>query len=314
MLLMLNLSPELVALRDSGAIPPGEAAKLIARERREVFSIHPELRAMSWAGAVLIAAGAGVLLARNIDRIGPLALAAGVGIAAAIAYAYAIWRRRNSRTSLVDEYILLLGALLLSADFAYIEGQFHLLDHGWPRHLLLLAIIHGATAYYFNSRTLLSLSIVALAAWMGVEQRVEAIFDSTVETALRAYACAALVLMWRAGHARWRAKQEFERVFEHFAANLALAASLILAADDDARILGVFATLAVAAFVTAHAFRVRSEAFAIYAYIYAVIAVMILIAEIADGEELLFGLMAITFVIAIAGLFRLRSEYRKRTS
>jgi hypothetical protein len=203
---MLDLSAEMERL---GAPPAA-----LARERREIFSIYPELRALSWGGAVLIAAGAGVLLSKNLDRIGPVVLATAVFIAAAVAYGYAIWRKRTSRTSLVDEYILILGALLLSADLAYIEGQFHLLDHGWPRHLLLLMLVHAAGAYYFGSRTLLSLSLAALAAWMGIEQRVEAVFDSTTETAVRAMVTAAMVLLWRAADLRWRKERTFERVFE----------------------------------------------------------------------------------------------------
>ena len=39
--------------------------------------------------------------------------------------------------------MLLLGALLLSADLGYIEAQFKLLEHGWPRYLLLLAVDMG---------------------------------------------------------------------------------------------------------------------------------------------------------------------------
>src|SRR5687767_5177197 len=224
---MLDLSAEMEKL---GATPAA-----LARERKEVFSIFPELRALSWGGALLIAAGAGVLLSKNLDRIGPVALATAVFIAAAVAYGYAIWRKRTSRTSLVDEYILILGALLLSADLAYIEGQFHLLDHGWPRHLLLLTLVHAAGAYYFGSRTLLSLSMAALAAWMGIEQRVETVFDSTTETAIRAMVTAAMVLLWRAADLRWRKERTFERVFEHFAASLALAGGLMLVFDSDTR-------------------------------------------------------------------------------
>jgi hypothetical protein len=291
--------------------PAGQAELLIAREQREIFSIHPELRVLSWLGAILIATGAGVLLARNIDRIGPVVLAGGIGLAAAAAYAYAFWRKSTSRSSLVDEYVLLLAALLLSADLAYIEGQFHLLDHGWPRHLLLLTIVHGLAAYYFASRTLLSLSLAALAGWMGIEQRVDAIFDSSVETGLRSFACAALILVWRAGHGRWKAEPDFIRVFEHFAANLALAGSVMLAADRQARWIGVAIALLLAAIVIRHAFIVRSEIFAIYAYVYAVIALMIVLANLRLPDEILTAMFAVTFIAAIAGLFVLHNRYRR---
>jgi hypothetical protein len=171
-------------------------ARLIAVERREVFSIHAELRILTWGGVMLIATGIGVLVSKHLDQIGPVVIAAAIALAAAACYAFAWWKRTRT-ASLFDEYILLLGALLLSADVGYIESQFHLLDAHWPRHFLLLAVVHGVAAYLFGSRMVLSLSIAALAAYIGVERRVDTLFDGSVETALRAIACSALVLGWR---------------------------------------------------------------------------------------------------------------------
>ena len=262
---------------------------------------------------MIAATGAGILLSKNLDRIGPVALAASVALVAAICYAYAGYRRHHSRTSLVDEYILLLGALLLSADIAYIEGQFHLLDHGWPRHLLLLTLVHAAGAYFFGSRTLLSLSLVALAGWMGIEQRVEKVFDSTTETSIRAMICAAMVLLWRAADVKWRIDRSFERVFEHFAAHLALIGALTLTIEKDTRLIGVIATIVIAAFVIRHGFATRSEPFAIYAYVYGVAAVMVFAGTYVT-EQIGCGLFAILLVMAIAGLFRLHDVFKRSAS
>lgn len=307
---MLNLSAEMERL---GATPA-----VLARERREVFSIFPELRAMSWGGATLIATGAGILLSRNLDRIGPLVLATAVLIAAAAAYGYAIWRKRSSRTSLVDEYILLLGALLLSADLAYIEGQFHLLDHGWPRHLLVLTLVHAAGAYYFGSRTLLALSLMALTTWMSTERRGDAVFDSGTETAIRATVTAAMILLWRAADARWSGARatppvpSFDRVFEHAAANVSLIGGMTLVFQNGTRFIGTLIVLAFAALTMRHGFKVRAESFVIYAYAYAALAVLILGADLIRVDELILLFLIIASIAAIAGLFLVHNEFRRR--
>ena len=70
---MLSYEPELEQLRP--ILGDGAANVLIARERREVFSIYPELRLASWGGVMLLATAAGIVLKNNLDRIGPLALA-----------------------------------------------------------------------------------------------------------------------------------------------------------------------------------------------------------------------------------------------
>ena len=56
---MLSFEPEVIAARDAGAIDPPTAARLIAIERREIFSVHDELRALALIGAMLIITGVG---------------------------------------------------------------------------------------------------------------------------------------------------------------------------------------------------------------------------------------------------------------
>ena len=195
---MLSLEPELSRLRDDGALDDASAARLIAIERRDVVSIYPELRMLTWAGVMLISWGVGLFVSKHLDDIGPLAIAAGIGIASVACYAWAFWKR-GREASLVDDYVLLLAALLASAEVGYVEYHYHLLGDNWSRHFLFLALLHGATAYLFQSRLVLSLSVTSLAAWLGIEKRgVDAIFEAPVETAWRSFDCAAIVIVgWR---------------------------------------------------------------------------------------------------------------------
>jgi hypothetical protein len=265
------------------------------RERPEVFSLYPELRIAAWAGAMLLASAAGIVLQKNLDRIGPLALAVLIALAAGGCYAWVWWRR--TRATIADDYVLLLGALLVSADVAFIEQQFHLLDHHWPRHFLILAFVHGVGAYAYKSRTLLSLSIAALAAWMGVERR-------SGNFALPAFLTAGLIIAWRQLHARLSNLHDFLRVFEHFAANLALWGALSLASDP-----GYLLTIAVAALVILWGFIKRSEPFVLYAFIYAVIAADALLLHHFQHEA---AIILTSSVIAIAALIAIDKRFRER--
>lgn len=291
----------------------GDAAAdtLIARERRDVFSIYPEVRIAGWAGAMLLATAAGIVLKNNLDRIGPLALALLIGLASAACYAWVWWRR--TRATAIDDYVLLLGALLFSADVAFVESQFHLLDAAWPRHFLLVAIVHGAGAYVFGSRLLLSLSLTAFAAWLGVEQqRLDKLFAGGATFATRALVCAALVVAWRAIDRRLNRKHDFARVFEHFAANLALLGGLALVFDDPTRVAGALLTIALAAPIIAWGFRVRGESFVLYAFVYGVIAVDALFVTIVDEEALRLLFVLVSAIGAIVGLVVLHAKYKER--
>lgn len=325
---MLSFEPELESLRSQ----LGDAATdaLVARERREVFSVYPELRLAGWLGAMLLAAAAGLTLKNNLDRIGPVALAVLIGIAAAACYTWT-WLRR-SRATVVDDYVLLLGALLVSADVAFIESQFHLLDAAWKHHLLVIAVFHAIGAYVYGSRMLLSLSIVALAGWIGFSANDFFGAGSVWRPALLA---AIAVIAWREIDRRVvssvssRAKSRdslpndpsptseearettpFSRTFEHFAANFALIGGLAL--SDDQEILGSLVTMAIAAGVIAWGFAVRSEPFVLYGFVYFVIAFDVLVIQIVERSTVGVMLVIVLSMIgAIAGLLALHARFKE---
>lgn len=306
---MLSLEPEIVQLRDEGRIAAGVAAPLIAQERREIVSLYTDVRVLAWLGVMLVAAGAGIILSKNLDRIGPVAIATVTGMASLACYAYCAWRRAPSRASAHTEFILLLGALLLSADLGYIEHQFHLLGSEWTAHFLLLAIIHGVTAYAFDSGVLLSLSIAALASWFGIERNTTTFVTNNVGTSVRAFACAAVVGAWRFINPR----PQFERIFDHYIANLGLWAGLILTFRDETRALGTLIVIVLAVPAIAYGFRKRQEAFVIYPYVYAVIAVTAFVVSPVEDETVVFFFVTVAMIVAIAGLFFLHARFRTVT-
>jgi hypothetical protein len=304
---VITLEREIVRLRDAGAIDPPTAATLIAHERREVVSLYGELRFLTWGGVMLIVSGVGVLVSKHLDKIGPLTIATAIGIASLACYAYSFWRRRAGRSHLADDYILLLAALLASADIGYIESQFHLLGPVWQRHFLILAVLHGVTAYLFDSRLVLSLSIAALAAYIGIERRVEVLFDFGVDFAVRAFVTAAIVAVWRLIQKR----RSFQPVFDHAAANLAFWGALALLEDDDTRLLGCAMALVFAGFSAWYGSRQREEAFVIYAWVYGTIALDVQVCDWLNDEALISLYLVISTIAAIIGLFVTHARMRK---
>lgn len=267
---MLSYEPEITLLRDEGAIGAAPAELLLALERRERFSVYWEIRLASYVAVLMIATGVGIFVKNNFEAIGPMTIIAAIALAAAGCYVFAYARlRRGAAESAAADYVLLLAALLLSADVGFAESQYHLLGDVWPRHFLGLAAVHAATAYYFRSRIVLSVAITALAAWLGVEQNVRTIFDLTAGTGFRAMLCAAVIVAWRYAHARLSPSiPEFVPVFDHALTNLAMWGSVIWCFDDSMRWLGL-GLLSVFAFLALRrAFAGREEIFALYGGIY----------------------------------------------
>jgi hypothetical protein len=306
---MLSLEREFAALRENGRLGAGRARSLIAIERREILSLYYELRVLLYVAVTLIVTGVGLYLKRNLDRIGPTALIAGIAAVAAACYAFVLVRR--SRPTVAHDYLLLLGALLVSADLGYAEAQYHLLDARWSWHLLLLAIFHAATAYVFASRVLLSVSIASLAGFLGIQTGVAFNLYAGPELAARMFLCAAILLAWRFAQIGAAARGSFGGrhaafidVFHHAIAILALAASLVLAFDVRTRLAGIVVTVVCAGAAIAFGWRRSEFAFLVYGTVAALIGLGNVVEEVFHNEALTRIYFLIATIAAIVFLFR----------
>ena len=173
-----DVNPDVVRaisrLRADNVLSAGQAALFERVARRGLVSVRFEIRALLYAGVLLLTSGVGVLVAERRQEIGPLAIAAGIALASA---ACLLWvARRPARfswgevpsPSVAFDYVLLLGLLLFASDLAYVEAQFTVLGPRWPHHLLIVGVVYLLVAYLWDSRTALGLSLAMLAAWRGL--------------------------------------------------------------------------------------------------------------------------------------------------
>ncbi|MCM3875868.1 MAG: hypothetical protein NEA02_05555, partial [Thermoanaerobaculia bacterium] len=114
------------------------------------------------------------------------------------------------------DYVLLLGALLVATDLAYLEAQLELLGGNWPWHLLVVAVFYSLLAYRFDSKMLLSLALTSFAAWRGIAvslTRTSLGSGDPARLRAEALACGALFVALGVAAARRRRKAHFEDVY-----------------------------------------------------------------------------------------------------
>ena len=172
------MNPDVAAavesLREEGVLTESRALLFSRVARRDLVSVRLEIRAALYVGVLLLTSGVGLFVKENRDRIGPVAIGISIGLAAAGCLFWAFrrsgpftWQAATSAHAAFD-YVLLLGALLVATDLAYLETQARFLGPDWPFHLLAVALFYAALAYRFDSRMLLSLALASFAAWRGV--------------------------------------------------------------------------------------------------------------------------------------------------
>jgi hypothetical protein len=304
---MHSLEAELEELSANGDLDAAAAARALASERREAFSLHGELRVALYVAVALVIAGVGILVKQHLDRIGPLTLMAILAMAAAACYVPAI--RASSRgtpRSAAADYLLLLGALLVSADLGYAESQFHWLGANWSRQLLILTAIHAFTAYALESRLVLSVALTTLAGWFGIERgsaNPDAWQFAAPGLGVRALLCATVMLGWGVIDVRTHAGR-FRAVFEHFAANLAFWAALEWCGERMWWPAGIVALLVFAAASIGKALTSGEESFAVYGVVYTALGFTVVIVTRLEPLGVFGATLVLGVVLGAAAILR----------
>lgn len=283
-----SFGPELEELRSDGVLDEATASRAIALDSGAIFSLFEELRVALYLSVALIVTGLGIVIEKNLDRIGPITFIVALGLVAAACYATALRTHFKGRTrSIGGDYVLLLGALILSADLGYAEMQFDWFGAQWSQHLLILAVIHALTAYLLDSRLVLAAALTSFAGWLGISRHsgdLSQIYLATIEMSSRALVCAGAILAWRLAHVRLRARQAFAEVFDHFIANLAFWAALIWCSNRLMRLPGAVLITALALLAIRKGMRDAQEIFVVYGVGYGAWGYCILSSEIIHGR------------------------------
>ena len=287
--------------------------------RRELVSVRPEIRATLYVGVLLLTTGVGLFLKENHERIGPAAIGIAIALVAAACLAWAsrrsasfTWGEAASAHPAFD-YVLLLGALLVAADLAYLEAQVKLLGGNWPWHFLVVAVFYLLLAYRFDSKMLLSLALAAFAAWRGIAVSLAGTSLGAGDPArlrVEALACGALFVVLGVAAALRQRKARFEDVYVN--GGLALAFGGLLSGVFDGREDGwgewLLALVLTAAAVAAVGFRAKRTLPLGLAVVAAYLGLLKPIFEI-RGSEALPLLLAAAF--AALALFLVVSAHRK---
>jgi len=213
-------------LRAAGLVSEPLAARLARIARAELVSVRTELRLALYAGALLVAAGVGVLVQENLRRLGALTIAVSLTLAVASCF---FWVARHAprftwgeapASHLAFDYILLLGVLLGASDLAFVEARWTPLGPAWPWHLLFVSLATALVAVRYDSRILFSLSLTTFAAWRGVSiglglRGIGRLIDASGRLRADAIGCALLFLLVGLFLLRTGRKAHFEPVATH---------------------------------------------------------------------------------------------------
>lgn len=162
------------AWRADGRLTAAQHEAITAVVSRRRVSLFVELHALLYLGVLAFAGGLAWTVRTYSDQWGDLAILLPATALAASCFAWVFMKappyahERVTSTSLVLDYALYLGCLVLGVEVGYAQARFPALQAQLDWMLLASAALYLAAAYRFDNRFVLSLGIATLGGWFGV--------------------------------------------------------------------------------------------------------------------------------------------------
>ena len=293
----------------AGRLSADQHDTLTALVSRQRLSLFVELNALLYLGVLAFAGGLAWMARTYSERWGDLTLllpatALVVGcVAWVFAKAPTYSTERVDAPSLVFDYVLYLGCLVLGVELGYVQYRFPALQAQWDLLLLASAAFYFAAAYRFDNRFVLSLGIATLGGWFGVRvSRLDWVDAASTRLMTLAYG----VVVAAIGVAAWqlRIKRHFLDAYLQVAALVVLATMTWSVLDVDGLSAWLLAAVVAAALSIAGGVRFHRFSFVIYGAFAAYISVSRVLLPHVPGVEAGFfyvvvsaGLMVLALVV-----------------
>ncbi|MGX7667924.1 DUF2157 domain-containing protein [Flavobacterium pedocola] len=151
-----------------------------------LFSLNTELLFLLYLSVLLFTGGVGTLIYKNIDSIGHIAILA-VNFALMMVCFYFSFKKAKgfSRDEVVFanpvyDYLVLAASLLACIFIGYLQFQYSVFGTDFSLVSLVSALLCFAVAYYFDSRTVLSMAITSLIAFAGITLTPQTVFENEI--------------------------------------------------------------------------------------------------------------------------------------
>lgn len=161
-------------LHAEGLLSDLSYAKIKLRLEQKLISVHLEIKTLLYLGVLLLSAGLGILVYKNIHSIGHHIILLFIALVSMGSFYYCFKMKLPFSTGKVAapnsyfDYILLLGCCTFITFIGYLQYQYDLFGNRYGLAVFFPMILLFFTAYYCDHLGILSLAIVHLAAWLGI--------------------------------------------------------------------------------------------------------------------------------------------------
>lgn len=295
----------------------------------KLFSIHNELKFLLYLSMLLFTSGVGILIYQNIDTIGHTVLLGLLLLVTLICFYFCFKNHEGFKKEEVLFYnplydYLLLTAVILSCTFVgYLQFQYQTFGTHYGIATLIPTLISFFCAYYFDSKSVLSIGITGMAAYLGLSIDPKHYFENEIfNNSTLSYiglAFGLFLLLWALYASKINLKKHFNLVYLTFSLHLVGMACMVTLCDDLWLPFGLVLGISTYYFYNL-SFQIRSISLFIFTVLYGFIGMNIFFVRILNFihlEEFLaifFYMGPFYFVGTIIGFIKLIKHFNKNTS
>jgi len=294
-----------------------------------LFSVHNELKFLLYLSILMFTSGIGILIYQNIDTIGHTALLGLLLIATLTCFYFCFKthpgfnKEESTFPNPLYDYLVLTSVLLSCTFVGYLQFQYQTFGTHYGLATLIPTVISLFCAYYFDNKSVLSIGITGMAAYLGLSVDPKHYFENEMfnNTTLSyiGLAFGLTLLLWVLYATKINLKKHFNLVYLTFSLHLIGIACMVNLCEDYWFPFGLVLGVAVYYFYNL-SFQIRSISLFIFTVLYGFIGMNIFSFRFLDSLHFddffsaFFLITPIYFIGAIIGFIKLIKHFNKKTN
>ncbi|MFB3388483.1 DUF2157 domain-containing protein [Flavobacterium sp. LAR06] len=318
------------SLLNKNLITENQYQEIKAYRNLNIFSLNAELKLFLYLSVLLFTSGIGILIYENIDTIGHVALLSILLIVIIVCFYYCFKNSKGfQKTETVFEspfleYLVLAANILICIFIGYLQFQYKPFGTHYDLATLIPTIVSFFCAYYFDNKSVLTIAITGLAAYIGLSVTPQDLlhndFYSNETLSYSAIILGGLLILWTIYSSRTNLKTHFNFVYLTFALHLISIASISNLTDSDYDGIWLLFGLVLAAssyyfYKVSH--EIKSMSLYVFMIVYAYIGLNIFffrildLIDFSDIWELFVFMLPVYFIGSIVLFIKLIKNFHK---
>jgi hypothetical protein len=303
----------------------GKELNDIEQQQNGPVSVFWDVTTLLYFGVLLITAGLGIVVYKNIDTIGHTIIVATIGLLCATCFVYCFNKGKGfsyvkvESPNVLFDYVVLAGCLLMLTFVGYLQFAYNVFGSDWGLATFIPMIALFFAAYYFDHLGVLTMAITNLAAWAGFTVAPLKVLDNNDFDDTRLIFTGMVLGAGLIGFAflsiHKKLKAHFAFTYQNFGVHILLI-SLFAAMFQFERIYLVLFAIIMGVTLLLYRYAVKENSFyflvvsLLYGYV-AVSFVLLQLLSLAGRGEGMFYLVSIYFIASGIGLIWLIIRYSK---